>query len=322
MGIGTAVPDKKYSQKILLDTLVLGSKELRESSIVLKTKKVFESCSVETRHLVVTPQDLLLLAGTGSRNVVYEKCAPELARKAAVEAIKDWGGDVKDITHIISVSCTGTVVPGMEFMLVNSLGLNRSVGRLSINFMGCFGALAALRNAHDISAANPTHRILIVCTELCSLHIQKDEIRFDNLIGTSIFGDGAAAVIVGGACPNPNEKRIFEILRSTCFAIPDSEDKIRWNLSDSGWKVGLAPDIPLVFKRELPNFCKAIMEGQSSCDICQWAIHPGGKSVVETIEKVFNLKKEQTESSDTRYIRLFELIMTRSYFCRIIAERL
>lgn len=125
----------------------------------------------------------------------------------------------------------------------------------------------------------------------------KNEIRFDNLVGTAIFGDGSAAVIVGGASPNKQEKKLFEIVRTSCYAVADSEDKIQWILGDSGWKVGLAPDIPIVFQRELPNFCKALVEGEAEFLDSQWAIHPGGKSVVETIEKSFELKKEQTEST-------------------------
>jgi len=272
---------------------------------------LFNSCSVESRHLAAPMEELLRLEGTGSRNSLYEKCAPQLAKEAALRAIEDWGGRVERISHVIAVSCTGTVVPWLEFLLVNSLGLRRSVQRSSLNFMGCFGALAALRSAQTIALADPTHRVLIVCCELCSLHIQKEELRFDNLVGSALFGDGAAALIVGGD-PTPGvsdasraeqqERPLFEIVRTSCYAIADSEDKIKWDLSDTGWRIGLSPDIPIVFKQVLPAFCQALIDGESKVDDCdwkelQWAIHPGGKAVVDIIEQSFALQKEQTDST-------------------------
>jgi len=163
--------------------------------------------------------------------------------------------------------------------------------------MGCFGALAALRTAESIAQSNPSHRVLVVCAELCSLHIQKEELRFDNLVAAAIFGDGAAAVIIGASQPSHLSNKLFEIVRTSCYAIADSEEKIRWDLSDSGWRVGLAPDIASIFNQVLPPFCESLVQNESSFAESQWAIHPGGKSVVEVIEKSFELKKEQTVST-------------------------
>lgn len=116
---------------------------------------------------------------------------------------------------------------------MDSLGLNKSVARLGVNFMGCFGGLTALRTASEIARANPNHRVLVVCTELCSLHVQKDDARIDNLIAESLFGDGAAALIMGSN-PRATEEAKYEVINCISGALEGSMDQIRWDLSDSG----------------------------------------------------------------------------------------
>lgn len=159
--------------------------------------------------------------------------------------------------------------------------------------MGCFGALAALRTAEGIARGNPKFRILVVCVELCTLHLQKEELRMDNWVASAIFGDGAAAVIVGGS-PSQKERPVYQLDSSHCYAIGDSTEKIQWNLSDTGWKVGLAPDIPSVFQQVIEDFCREVL-GENSAVETAWAIHPGGKAVVSAIEQTFQLLTPQTQ---------------------------
>ena len=109
-----------------------------------------------------------------------------------------WGGPLSAITHVLSVSCTGAITPGLEFKLAQALGLDPYVTRLGINFMGCFGAFKGLSVAHKIACENPSNRVLIVCTELCTLHFRPGE-SVESTVIHSLFADGSAAAIVGTA---------------------------------------------------------------------------------------------------------------------------
>jgi predicted naringenin-chalcone synthase len=233
---------------------------------------------------------------------------------------RDWGGDRDSITHVITVSCTGVSVPGLEFLLVDELDLNRNVHRLGINFMGCFGGLAGLRTAQSLAISDPGFRILFVCAELCSLQLQKEDCRMDNLIANSLFADGAAAMIVGnaliemicnrtGSAPIKTENCKLAIEKAQCHAIKGSVNRIRWDLCNTGeistkfpylaypgFRVGLEPDIGFLIGQSISGFCQSLLEKVPYSD-CIWAVHPGGKAILEVIEKKMELKKNQLEAT-------------------------
>lgn len=176
---------------------------------------------------VTTPQ-------TSLRNDIYKRHAPPLAISVCEKALHQWGGDRRSVTHVISVSCTGMIAPGIEFLLIDALGLSRDVERLGINFMGCFGAFKGLAVAKALALENPNHRILLVCTELCSLHFQADT-QVDTLVSNALFADGSAAVVVG-AQPHSLENPLFEIHRQRSTALDDTLDLMTWEAGDYGYK--------------------------------------------------------------------------------------
>jgi predicted naringenin-chalcone synthase len=188
----------------------------------------------------------------GKRNDYYKQEAPKLAHQAATEALKRWGRAHEEITHIIYVSCTGAVAPGVELLLAQQLGLQPNVRRLGINFMGCFGAFAGLATARAFAASEPEARILVICTELCSLHYQPSE-RMDQLVANSLFADGAAAVVVGNSL-RQNEKPLFEMQTACSFAVPNSLDKMSWEASDTGFVMGLSPDVPRYLRAHIKKY--------------------------------------------------------------------
>jgi predicted naringenin-chalcone synthase len=128
------------------------------------------------------------------RNAVFVSAAPLLAEQAARAALSDWGGHASAITHIIAVSSTGTIIPGIELRLAQALGLAADVQRFGLNFLGCFGGMAALRTADALARGGG--RVLVVCVELCTLHFRLSA-RADNMVANAIFADGAAAAVVG-----------------------------------------------------------------------------------------------------------------------------
>lgn len=233
--------------------------------------------------------------GMSARNLRYKKEAPILAEKAARQVLERWGGKTSQITHLISVSCTGMIAPGIEYYLMQNLALSPTINRLGINFMGCFGAFKGLSVAQAFAQANPDARILLVCTELCSLHLQAD-LDPETLMANAIFSDGSAAAIIGGRCL-PGEKPLWEMHHTHSLGFENSRDKMYWEAGDLGFQMGLCRTVPVYIKRHMKEFTKGLLSNGIEPDQCDWAIHPGGASILQAVEKALLLKTDQTESS-------------------------
>jgi predicted naringenin-chalcone synthase len=204
--IGTAVPENRFSQEVIAGFMTkamnLGADESR------KLRTIFKSSGIGWRHSVLAdygktenfsfyPETFNPFPSTEERLHVYRNHAVELSIKAITDCVGDTTFDYKTITHLIVVSCTGMYAPGLDIDLVKQLGLRQNVNRLCINFMGCYAAFNAIKAAHAFCASEQRARVLIVCTEMCSLHFQKQPTE-DNLLANALFADGAAALLVEG----------------------------------------------------------------------------------------------------------------------------
>lgn len=235
------------------------------------------------------------LPDTQRRNEVYKKNAPELAYSAAKKALSQWGQSSNEITHIIFVSCTGLMAPGIECLLINKLGLSKNVQRTAINFMGCFGAFRALALAQAMAQQNSNHRILIVCTELCSLHIQPD-MNLDTIISNAIFGDGSAAMIIG-AYPRNTERPLWDIINCAASIVEFDSTAMSWDISNNGFVMRLAHDVPQHIKNNIHAFAQSVVAQHTTLSECDWAVHPGGKAILQAVEQACALSSDQTKSS-------------------------
>lgn len=306
LGLATAVPLYKISQREAMEKII----EFFALDGIEKehVEKLYKNSGIEKRHIVIdnylqgdSGSDFLTadypksIPGMSKRNKIYKEKSTLLAHEAADKALKEWGGSPQDITHIISISCTGVVIPGIEFQLMHSLLLKRNIYRLGLNFMGCFGAFKGLEVANAFAKENPKNRVLVVCTELCSLHIQADQ-NPDSLLANSIFADGAAAVIVG-AQPLEKEKPIWEIMKHASFGVDGSLDQMSWEASDHGFVMKLSGFVPLTLSRHISSFKDQLLDSYTTSENCDWAIHPGGKAIIHTIEKKLKLEESQTTSS-------------------------
>lgn len=273
-----------------------------------KVRKLYQNSAIQKRHSVLPDFQQARsnwkfwgenyphqIPGMKERNDIYKREAPQLAHQAAAKAIQAWGGDPGLLTHVISTSCTGVMAPGIEFELISSLNLKRSINRLGINFMGCFGAFKGLSVASAFAKENPNHRILLVCTELCSLHLQAD-LTDDNLLGNTLFADGAAAAVIGSS-PRCNEKPLWTIMRDCSFGLEDSLERMSWEAGNQGFLMKLSPFVPAIIGRRIQSFAEQLMGSEVSSSSCDWAIHPGGKSIIQAVEKAMQLDPRQTTSS-------------------------
>lgn len=306
LALATAVPLHVYSQEEIADKsiAVLGMDREKSESL----KRIYQNSAIRKRHFVIDDfhkpreewdffgsQYPQTIPGMSIRNLRYKKEAPKLALEAAKQALERWGGDNSRITHIISTSCTGVLAPGIEFLLMQELNLPPTVNRLGINFMGCFGAFKGLSVARAFALENPDNRILLVSTELCSLHLQVNHDR-ETITGNSLFADGAAAAIIGTQ-PLPEESPHWDIIRTHSLGLKNSLDKMSWEASDHGFLMRLSHKVPVFIGRHIKEFVDELLTEHVPLEQCDWAIHPGGKSILQAIEKALQLQPDQTKSS-------------------------
>lgn len=306
LALSTALPPYRFFQREVADLFI--QMFSLEGDKAASLKKLYENSNIETRFSVVPDftkerSSFNFLSsdypkkrpGTNLRNQIYKREAPKLAYEAALKALESWGEDPKRITHVVFVSCTGMVAPGIEFDLMKRLQLNPTVNRFGINFMGCFGAFKGLSLADSFVKENPHHRVLVVCTELCSLHIQADQ-TLDNMLANSLFSDGAAAVVVG-ADVRDSKKPLWRICKKGSFGLEGTEDKMSWEATDEGFVMQLSHTVPVLLARQIEPFVTSQLMESHSIEECEFAVHPGGKSILQATEKALKLKEKTMKAS-------------------------
>lgn len=291
--IATAVPDLDFEQDYRRWALTqLGDR--REA-------KLFERMSarsgIEHRWSVLSEEDARLDEGRGfygaaapstaRRMAVYERAAPELAL-AAIAGLPDLGTP----THLVVASCTGFVAPGIDQIIARRLGLGDDIERVLIGFMGCYAAVTAVRTARHIVRSQPDARVLVVTVELSSLHHQP-EMDIEPLLMGAQFGDGAAAAIVTGGEPG------LAITGGISAALEDSEDLITWNIGDTGFLMRLSGEVPGRIAAALaePEVRARITGGVAAGEIDAWAVHAGGRSILDAVEKGLGLAQTALDES-------------------------
>ena len=229
---------------------------------------------------------------TGERMGVYAKEAGPLAQEAARKALADAELDPQAITHLVTVSCTGFVAPGVDLALISHLGLRPTVERTHVGFMGCHGALNGLRVANAF-AADPAARVLVCAVELCSLHYYYGS-QADRLIANAIFADGAAAV-VGWA----GESHGWRIRATGSCLIPESEREMGWTVGDHGFEMMLSRKVPGLIAANLRPWLQGWLSdnGLSLDRVASWAVHPGGPKILSAVEEGLRLPPDALVAS-------------------------
>jgi predicted naringenin-chalcone synthase len=235
---------------------------------------------------------------TAERMRYYAEHAPPLAQAAASSALDQANLAASEITHLITVSCTGFDAPGLDVALVSGLGLRPTTERLQIGFMGCHGAINGLRAALAITAADARNRVLLCATELCSLHY-RFQWEPERLVANALFADGAAAVVAGGEAALPEDSSAWRLAATGCCLIPDSQHAMSWRIGDHGFEMTLDAAVPELIQRHLRPWLTAWLaeHGLSLADIRSWAVHPGGPRILSSIEESLGLSAAATAAS-------------------------
>jgi predicted naringenin-chalcone synthase len=229
----------------------------------------------------------------GQRMAVYRREALPLAVEAVRASLAQVPGFAVDtITHLVTVSCTGMYAPGLDIELVQALGLRPDVRRTCVNFMGCYAAVNAIKLADAFCRADAEARVLIVSVELCTLHFQKSP-EEDHLISNALFGDGAAACLVQAA-PLPDGAPSLALAGFHCGLEPDGHDDMAWHINDFGFEMTLSSYVPKLIQRGIGKLTDGLLASLpvQLRDIHHFAIHPGGRKILETIETELGLTRD------------------------------
>lgn len=310
--MATAAPEKAYSQGTIQESMkTYGNYSTRSLRLI---DRIYSRSGISQRHSVIPdlsadssthqffhPQQGALVPSTGQRNKLYKHHARTLYRQAAEKTLRQSEKfNPEDITHVITVSCTGFYAPGPDFHLVRDLGLKPNTQRFHIGFMGCFAAFPALKMANSFAQQDPNAVVLVVTLELCSLHLQFKE-DMDTLISNSVFADGAAAALISKQLPH-NERPSLQLNGFASNITDEGEEDMAWEIGDTGFDMVLSTYVPKIIDSNMSQTVYPLLEkyGLTPEDIQKWAIHPGGRSILDKVESSLALKKEQI--SDSRHI--------------------
>lgn len=245
----------------------------------------------------------ILNPSTGTRNQVYIREASRLYVRAATAALTACEGiNVDDVTHVITVSCTGFFSPGPDYRIVRELGLSPSVRRYHLGFMGCYAAFPALRLAQTICEADPDASVLVVTAELCSLHVRVSDDP-DTILGSSLFGDGAAAAVI--TARDVGSGPALQLDHFETILTPVGEEAMAWNIGDNGFEMVLGTYVPKIIDAHIIGALDPLLArdpslaGRTYREIEHWAIHPGGRSILDKVEAKLELAEEQLVPSRT-----------------------
>ena len=223
---------------------------------------------------------------TQARMQYYERFAFTLAKRALDQL------DLTGTTHLITTTCTGFYAPGLDHQLIRHYGLPGSIERTNVGFMGCYAAINALKLARHIVRSEPQAKVLVLNLELCTLHL-KPTGTLEEILSFAIFADGCAASIVSA------QPAGIEIESFNSDVLAETEDLITWRVGNQGFDMHLSGKVPGAIANNLPLVMNTLLDGYTRSDIAHWAIHPGGRTVLDAVRTGAELEEHQlTESRE------------------------
>jgi alpha-pyrone synthase len=305
-GLGLAVPEASFTQhEAVKAALALGSPRDLELG---RVAKIYERAGVERRHTVLGAEfvrDLLegtrhsvspflpgLLDGptTAVRMKIYEQTAAPLAAQAGSAALSDAGVQPQEITHLVTVSCTGFVAPGVDRQLIDLLGLPLSTERAHIGFMGCHGLLNGIKVAKALVDSQPKAVVLLVAVELCTLHHAYRPTR-EQLIANALFADGAAAMVFASTGP-------WDVIGTASQILLETQADMGWIIGEHGFEMSLSRNVPGAIAGQIrPWLVRWLQELGHTIDNVMWVVHPGGPRILEGVERALSLPGDSFANS-------------------------
>jgi alkylresorcinol/alkylpyrone synthase len=282
LGVATAVPPYPLDQDAVVERvkLLFGRAENLDRLL-----PVFTNTGIRTRYSCVPIEWYDREHGWAERNRIYLATALDLLERVTQKLLDCTGRDKSEIDNIVVVSTTGIATPSLDALLMERMGLRRTVRRLPIFGLGCAGGVIGLARAASQAAAAPGETVLVLTVELCALAFRRDDWSKSNIVATALFGDGASGALLSTEGEGP------AIVASGEYTWPDSLDVMGWEVTDNGFSAIFSRDIPLLVTTQLHEVASDFLarHGLALEDIDRFVCHPGGAKVVAALERAFAL---------------------------------
>jgi len=263
-----------------------------------KVLKIFENAGVDRRYSIMDAEDVFLHTSFEEKNDIYVREVIKLAESALIKSLKKANLKAVDIDYIITVSCTGIMIPSLDAYLINRLKMNQDIVRLPVTEMGCAAGVSGIIYAKNFLKANPNKRAAVIAVESPTATFQLDDFSMANIVSAAIFGDGAASVILSSY---ENEEGP-EIMDEAMYHFYDAEHMMGFKLVNSGLQMILDIAVPQTISDHFPQIVHPFLErnGLTIQNIDHLIFHPGGKKIVQTVEELFGALGKNID--DTREV--------------------
>ncbi|WP_428304363.1 type III polyketide synthase [Lacipirellula sp.] len=236
---------------------------------------------------------------TEARMEYYQQHALPLAVEACRQALDRSGCQPSAITHLVTASCTGFSAPGVDLGLILHLRLPPTTERIHVGYMGCHGAINAIRAARGLACADVRNCILVCSVELCTIHYAFQWSN-ERMLGNALFADGSGAVVLRAretATDHPNS--LWRLAATGSYIFPDTADAMTWSIGNHGFVMSISSELPRLIQTNLREWLSVWLQsyGLGVSDVSLWAVHPGGPRIVEAVEEAMGLSREQTAIS-------------------------
>ncbi|CAM8894236.1 unnamed protein product [Rhodiola kirilowii] len=308
LAIGTATPANCVLQSDYPDFYFRITNSEHKVELKEKFKRMCEKSMIRKRYMHLNEEILkenpkiceYEAPSLDARQDMVVVEVPKLGKEAATKAIKEWGQPKSKITHVVFCTTSGVDMPGADYQLTKLLGLRPSVKRLMMYQQGCFAGGTVLRLAKDLAENNRGARVLVVCSEITAVTFRgPSDTHLDSLVGQALFGDGAAAVIIGSDPDLTVEKPLFEIVSAAQTILPDSDGAIDGHLREVGLTFHLLKDVPGLISKNIEKSLNEAFKpiGISDWNSLFWIAHPGGPAILDQVEIKLGLKDEKLKST-------------------------
>lgn len=284
--VSTALPRNTYSRE---DIFAVSSEWLKDAPHQRELFDRFVSSSqISQRHFAIPLEQILSLNGAQSRAEHFQREGRLLMRQAVSGLLREQEIDVQSVDHLLFTSCSSPAIPSIDVGVIDDLEFRRSVNRIPIYQHGCAGGIIGLALAHRL--VREGERAILSSVELCSLVYQAGDLSGGNLVGSAIFGDGAAAVLIDGSGEG------LHFIDAQSHLIPDSAHLMGYSIEDDGTHLRLDRALPQALSEYAPPFAKSFLakSGKTPADVDWWLFHPGGVKVLRALEEAFGIQRGQS----------------------------